>query len=153
MFLTLLQVWTALAQDPTGQPLAQRCTTPSLQTGSSVACINRYAAVLPEPFARAASTNGEENVMDTFAQTNVSDSSFDIVHTADFLVFDQDRGAQILGSAPVLDFIFTTRNDSVHEAPVYIPPPLNAIIYSLPHQGIYEQQIISLNANPPTIAN
>ena len=32
-------------------------------------------------------------------------------------------------------------------------PGLNVIIYSLPHEGIYEQQIINLNDTPPTIAN
>ncbi|KAL9058363.1 MAG: hypothetical protein Q9162_001818 [Coniocarpon cinnabarinum] len=87
-----------------------------------------------------------------FSQTNVSDPSFDLVRNADFVVFNEEIGSQVLGGSPSYEFVFNTRNDSIHEAPVYVPE-LDAIIFSLPHQGIYEQQIIHLNDSSPRIAN
>ena len=69
-----------------------------------------------------------------------------------FVVFDQERGLDILGSHPKLERIFDTRNDSIHEAPVYVPG-LNAIIFSQPHQGVFQQKIINLNGTEPTISN
>ena len=132
--------------------LAQPCRGP-LSDGA-VACVNHYAAVMPEPFSRATTVDGMANPNDTFAATSVpADPSFDLVRKANFVVFNQDAGLEILGASPSLEFVFNTRNDSIHEAPVYVPSPLNAIIFSLTHAGIYEQQIIDLNGTLPTIAN
>ena len=78
------------------------------------------------------------------------DDSFSLIRDANFLVFNEEAGSQILGATPALDFIFDSRNDSIHEAPVYVPA-LNAIIFSLPHQGIYKQRIIDLNKVPLTV--
>jgi len=152
VFSLLLYSCTTQAQVGTVTPLAQRC--PGLPHIAAVVCVNHYAAVLPYPFARGRSLNGDLLRNDTFALTRVpADPSFSLVSKADFIVFDEIRGLDILGSSPKLEFVFNTRNDSIHEAPVYVPPPLNAIIYSLPHQGIFEQQIINLNGSKPTIAN
>ncbi|KAF7195700.1 Gluconolactonase [Pseudocercospora fuligena] len=141
----------AAAQSGFTPPIAQPC--PGLESSQNVACINNYAAVLPYPFERGFAVDGNDPDNDTFIDTSVpSDTSFELVHNATFLVFDQERGLDILGSSPRLERIFNTRNDSIHEAPVYVPG-LNVIIYSLPHQGIYEQQIINLNNTPPTIEN
>ena len=81
-----------------------------------------------------------------------SDPSFDLLQHTSFVVFNQAKGLKIVGANTKLERVFDTRNDSIHEAPVYVPG-LNAIIFSLPHQGIYEQQIINLNNTPPTIKN
>lgn len=79
-------------------------------------------------------------------------SSFDLVRSSQFIVFDSVRGLDILGNAPSYEFMFNTRNDSVHEAPVYVPA-LNSIIYFLSHKGIFEQQIINLKGSQPTLSN
>ena len=150
MFTKLM--FLACAQVKASAPLVQPCISPSLSNISTVACVSNYAAVMPEPFARARSTDGNVNPADTFVQTNVSDPSFATLKAADFIVFDETRGSQILGDDPSLEFIFSTRNDSIHEAPVYVPS-LDSIIYSLPHQGIYEQQIVNLTVEPPTLSN
>lgn len=147
----LLTATNALAQSPPAAlPLAQRC--PGRESATNVACVNKYAAVMPPTFDRARSDMGQDLPDDTFPMTQVQDPSFGLVHDAQFIVFDAQRGGEILGSSPMLEHIFDTRNDSIHEAPVYVPG-LNAIIFSLPHEGIYDQQIINLNSTPPTLAN
>ncbi|KAI9690273.1 MAG: hypothetical protein M1822_009234 [Bathelium mastoideum] len=108
---------------------------------------------MPPDFSRPSSTGGNFNPKDTFIGTDVpSDPSFDLVKSSTFIVFDDSRALDILGSSPSYEFIFNTSNDSVHEAPVYVPA-LNAIIYSIAAQGIYEQQIVGLNGSQPTLAN
>lgn len=135
----------------TSSPIVQSC--PGLESATNVACVNNYAAVLPYPFMRSTASNGSDPANDTFIGTSVpSDPSFALLQNASFVVFEQARGLDILGTSPKLERIFDTRNDSIHEAPVYVPG-LNAIIFSLPHLGIYSQQIINLNNTPPTISN
>jgi len=151
--VTIVSLFVAFVSSQAGfsPPVVQRC--PGLENDTNVACVIRYAAVLPYPFTRTSASNGVEPANDTFVDTSVpSDPSFSLLQNEPFVVFDQSRGLNILGSAPKLEKIFDTISDSIHEAPVYVPG-LNAIIYSLPHQGIYEQQIINLNTTPPTISN
>lgn len=149
--LTLLLATVVVAQNGFSPPTVERC--PGYAEDSGVACVNHYAAVLPYPFERAFASNGMDPENDTFVETSVpSDPSFATLEEATFVVFDQARGLDILGSSPKLERVFDTRNDSIHEAPVYVPD-MDAIIFSLPHMGIYEQQIIYLNTTPPTIAN
>lgn len=141
----------AQAQSTIVGPLASTC--PGYSNDAKVVCINRYASSLQPSFVRQSSTGGAFSANDTFSQTQIpSDPSFNQVKVADFIVFDQERASEILGSSPRLDFMFESRNDSIHEAPVYVPA-LDAIIFSLPHQGIYEQQAIFLDGSTPRLTN
>ena len=140
----------ALAQSGVISPLAR--ARPGYSNNTDVVCINRYASAMPPSFERQSSTGGVFSPNDTFVETRVpSDPSFGLVKNATFVVFDQ-RGSQILGPSPKLESVFTSRNDSIHEGPVYVPS-LDAIIFSLPHQGIYRQQIIHLNDSTPRLEN
>ncbi|KAG9845426.1 calcium-dependent phosphotriesterase, partial [Aureobasidium melanogenum] len=140
----------ALAEPGVISPLAQAC--PGYSNNSDVVCINHYASAMPPTFDRPHSTGGAFFPNDTFVGTQIpSDPSWQLVKNATFVVFDE-RGGQILGSSPKLEHIFATRNDSIHEGPVYVPS-LDAIIFSLPHQGIYQQQIIHLNGSTPRLDN
>ncbi|KEQ78774.1 calcium-dependent phosphotriesterase [Aureobasidium pullulans EXF-150] len=140
----------ALAQSGVISPLARAC--PGYSNNTDVVCINRYASAMPPSFERQSSTGGVFSPNDTFVETQVpSDPSFGLVKNATFVVFDQ-RGSQILGPSPKLESVFASRNDSIHEGPVYVPS-LDAIIFSLPHQGIYQQQIIHLNDSTPRLEN
>ena len=141
----------ALAQDlPPGvdPPLAQTCGPSS----ADVVCVHRYASVMPYHFYRAPS--GESSSEDVpFGETNVpNDTSFGLVGKADFLVFDQKRGLEILGSNPTYDLVFEVP-ERVHEAPVYVPS-LNRIYLSrlAPPPGYLPQLIIDLNSDPPTLS-
>jgi hypothetical protein len=141
----------AQAQSGFTPPVVAQC--PHLANDSAIACVNNYAAVLPYPFERATAGDGVDPENDTFVDTSVpSDSSFTRLSESTFVVFDQERGLDILGSSPKLERIFDTRNDSIHEAPVYVPG-LNAIIFSQPHQGVFQQKIINLNGTEPDISN
>ena len=121
------------AQAGFSPPTVQRC--PGLQDATNIACVNNYAAVLPYPFKRASASGGGDPGNDTFVDTSVpSDPSFALLEDTPFVVFDEARGLKIVGTDTKLERIFDTRNDSIHEAPVYVPGQ-NVIIYSLPHQG------------------
>lgn len=104
----------ASAQIGVVSPLAQQCST----LLANVLCINKYASVMPYHFFRDTS-NG--TTKPTFGSTTVpNDTSFGLVDEANFLVFDQQRGLEILGSNPSYDFVFEV-SEAVHEAPVYVP--------------------------------
>ncbi|KAI5247731.1 calcium-dependent phosphotriesterase [Aureobasidium subglaciale] len=140
----------ALAQPSIISPLARPC--PGRLNNTDVVCINRYASSMPPSFERQSSAGGAFSPNDTFTEAQVSsDPSLNLVRNATFVVFDE-RGSQILGSSPRIEYVFASRNDSIHEGPVYVPL-LDAIIFSLPHQGIYQQQIIRLNGSTPRLEN
>lgn len=86
-------------------PLAQTCGPSTAQ----VVCINKYAAVIPYPFYRQADTNGSYE--DTIQSTQVpSDPSWNLVGEADFLVFDETRGFEVLGSSPTYEYMFAVND-------------------------------------------
>ena len=111
---TFVYVSLGVAQETSAQPIAQICT-PSLPR---VVCINNYAAVMPYPFSRPFSTDFG-HVYD-FTNTEIpNDKSFGLVNNSDFLVFDRERGLELLGPNPSFEIIF---NDTAqHEGPVYVP--------------------------------
>ncbi|KAF2111305.1 putative gluconolactonase precursor [Lophiotrema nucula] len=116
----------------------------------NVACIHKYAAVMPLPFFRANSLDDTYNPLDRFSNITVNDLSFSLVREASFVIFDEPRGVEILGTSPALETIFDIEA-TVHEAPVYVPE-LNAIIASALDQNVISQIIINLNNTRPTIS-
>lgn len=88
-----------------------------------------------------------------FRNTSVpSDSSFDLLTNASFVVFDRNRGLEYLGSNPSYEFVFQV-SEAVHEAPVYVPSQDKLYISQLaPPPGYLPQLVIDLKANPPTIS-
>ncbi|KAI5195836.1 hypothetical protein E4T38_08873 [Aureobasidium subglaciale] len=113
-----LSLGLALAQSSTISPLARPC--PGRVNDTNIVCMNRYASSMPPSFERQSSTGGAFSPNDTFVKTQVpSDPSFNLVKNATLVMFDE-RGDQILGSSPRLDCVFASRNDSIHEGPVYI---------------------------------
>lgn len=104
----------ASAQQGVVKPLAQQCST----SHANVVCIDKYASVMPYHFFRNISNGTSEP---SFGSTSVpNDISFALVDKADFLVFDQQQGLEVLGSNPSYDFVFEV-SEAVHEAPVYVP--------------------------------
>lgn len=103
----------AIAQTGVVAALAQACNV-SLPR---VLCIDKYASVMPYQFFRP-SSNGTYGP--PFGSTSVpNDTSFAQVNNSDFLVFDRQRGLELLGPSPSYDFIFSV-SSAVHEAPVYV---------------------------------
>lgn len=123
----------ASAQTGVFTPLAQECS-PSLP---NVFCIQKYASVIPYHFFRNIS-NGTSSP--TFGSTSVpNDTSFALVDKAEFLVFDRDRGLEILGTNPTYDFVFKV-SEAVHEAPVYVPSQNKLYLSQVYH---HDQQYIA----------
>ncbi|RAL66636.1 hypothetical protein DID88_006324 [Monilinia fructigena] len=94
---------------------------------------------------------------DTFPSTTVpNDTSFGLISQADFVVFDKERGLELLGSNPSYEFMFAV-NDAVHEAPVYVPAT-NKLYFSqlrgdTSPPGYLPQRVINLNVDPPELGS
>ena len=104
---------------------------------------------MPYHFNR--STSSTEKDYD-FKDTNVPNAtSFALTKTADFLVFDRERGLALLGSKPSYEYTFAV-SKAVHEAPVYVASQNKLYLSQLaPPAGYLPQLVIDLNQNPPTI--
>ncbi|RAQ45392.1 lactonohydrolase [Aspergillus flavus] len=152
MYLSLRLVSLALCIAPLASagnnstPLVQACTGYSFPR---VACMYRYASRMPLDFYRKASVDISN--VDTYSSTEVAnDDSFQQVGKATFLVWDQQRGSEILGSDPAYDIVFTISTGG-HEAPVYVPDT-NELWFSELGKGELHQQVISLDGDSPTIS-
>ena len=137
----------AIAQVGTVSPLVQVCNA-SLP---KVLCVNKYASVMPYHFYRQ--TDGPGNNSLPFGRTSVpNDPSFAAVNSADFLVFDQERGLELLGPNPSYEYVFPV-SSAVHEAPVYVPSQNKLYFTQLaPPPGYLPQLVIDLNQDPPTLS-
>ena len=154
-FKHLLPTLSSLLQYAMAQNLPPGVTSPLAKTcgpsSANVVCMDRYAAVMPYHFFRAPS-HGSTDI--SFSQTSVpNDTSFSLVGKADFLVLDQERAFEMLGSNPTYDKVFTV-SDAVHEAPVYVPSKNQLFLSNLaPPAGVLKpQRIIDLNSDPPTLS-
>jgi hypothetical protein len=84
--------------------------------------------------------------------TDGNATSFHPAVNADFLVFDEKRGLEYLGSNPSYQFVFPV-SKAVHEAPVYAPVQNKLFLSQLaPPAGYLPQLVIDLNHNPPTLS-
>ncbi|KAB8621936.1 hypothetical protein FH972_026045 [Carpinus fangiana] len=123
--------------------------THSCSAAANVLCIKRYAASMPYPFYREA-PNGA--IVSNFNDTRVpNDPTFSAVGSADFLVFDQKRGLELLGDNPTYEYIFPV-SQAVHEAPAWDPKGNKIYLSQLaPPAGFLPQLVIDLNETPPTL--
>lgn len=81
-----------------------------------------------------------------------NDTSFGLIADADFIVFDQKRGLEVLGANPTYEYVFEV-SEAVHEAPVYVPA-LNKLFLSqlAPPAGYLPQLVVDLNRDSPTLS-
>ncbi|KAL8770297.1 MAG: hypothetical protein Q9209_003933 [Squamulea sp. 1 TL-2023] len=95
---------------------------------------------------------GEKTISGS-TQHHEDSSEIDLTsNKADFLVFDRERGAEILGSDPSYDFVFEV-SEAVHEAPVYVASQ-NKLLFSqlAPPPGYLPQLVVDLYQDPPTLS-
>ena len=140
----LLYLGLVSAQVGIVSPLVEQCGP------SNVVCVNKYASVMPYHFFRPFSVNSSDV---TFSATSVpNDTSFGLLNSSNFVVYDRARGLEILGSAPEYDLVFNV-SSAVHEAPVYVPS-LNKLFLSqlAPPPGYLPQLVVDLNQDPPTLS-
>lgn len=88
----------------------------------------------------------------TFGDTAVANGTrMRTIKSADFLVFDKERGRELLGSNASYEFMFKVPA-IVHEAPVYVPSQ-NKLYFSQLAPGLLPQLVIDLNQEPPKLSN
>jgi len=112
--------------------------------------MNKYASVMPYHFQRPAAYGLYDP---PYGSTSVpNDTSFALVNSSDFLVFDRQRGLALLGPNPSYTYMFDD-NAAVHEAPVYVASQNKLYLSEIApiEYGLLPQLVIDLNANPPTL--
>ncbi|KAA8652234.1 SMP-30/gluconolactonase/LRE family protein [Aspergillus tanneri] len=89
----------------------------------------------------------------TFGDTLVANgSTLTDVKSADFVVFDKERGLEILGSEPSYEYMFAV-SYAIHEAPVYVESQNKLYLSQLaPPAGYLPQLVVDLNQVPPTLS-
>ncbi|PYH40600.1 SMP-30/gluconolactonase/LRE family protein [Aspergillus saccharolyticus JOP 1030-1] len=145
ILLSLVLLTPGLAQAQTGvtEPISENC-------GPSVVCVNRYGNVLPYHFFRNVSTM---DAVTTFGDTTVANGTkLNDIKSADFVVYNKEKGLEALGSNPSYEYVFAV-NEAVHEAPVYVPAQNKLYLSQLaPPAGYLPQLVIDLNQDPPTLS-
>jgi sugar lactone lactonase YvrE len=122
-------------------PVAQRCGPDT----AYIVCINRYGSLLPQDFAR------DPSPFTSYSNTTVpSDPSWAQVKDADFILFDRQRGLELLGRRPSLERMFDVPF-VIHEAPVYVPAQNKLYVSQYGPPGNVDQIVIDLNKEPPTL--
>lgn len=115
----------------------------------AVVCLRNRGAVIRGDWERPV-TNDVAHA-DTFRSIRMPhESSFRHVQDADFVVWDEHRAQHVLGSAPSVDFVFTTKGLMSHEAPVWSPETNELYFARLEHRFL-PQLVVDLNEDPPVL--
>ncbi|KAF2138176.1 uncharacterized protein K452DRAFT_210923, partial [Aplosporella prunicola CBS 121167] len=114
---------------------------------ANITCIHRYGSVLPPSFSR----NPDPNV--GYSGTLVSDDASwaALVPTADFVVFDKERGLALLGAAPRITHSYIPLLNVIHEAPIYVAGLNKLFATQDGPPGNLSNIVIDLNNDPPTV--
>lgn len=141
----------AVLGSPSLQPRSANTTYPKVAavcgpSTANVTCVTRFGSLLPPSFSRDADpTVG-------YGQTVVPDDpSWALVTNADFVLFDQERGLEILGSAPTIQRSFIKLLNVIHEAPIYVPSLNKLFTTQDGPPGNLTNLEIDLNVDPPTV--
>ena len=79
------------------------------------------------------------------------DPSWGLVGTADFVVFDKERGLPMLGHSPKLTKMFDVLN-VIHEAPIWASSVNKLYVAQDGPPGNISSLVIDLNVDPPTLS-
>jgi hypothetical protein len=137
----------SLSSAPRAASLAEKCGPDT----SKIVCINHYSAVMPGNFYRPPPPDSI-NPLDqaSYAQTEIPDDpSWDLVGDADFIVYDRERGLEILGDSPTSEFALEIA-PFFHDATVY-DPYTKEIYFSQLSGGEISQKVIDLDAEKPEV--
>ncbi|KAL1619267.1 hypothetical protein SLS56_010210 [Neofusicoccum ribis] len=114
---------------------------------ANITCIHRYGSVLPPSFSRDADpTVG-------YSGTLVPDDASwgSLVPTADFVIFDKERGLSLLGPAPKIWHNYIPVLNVIHEAPIFVPELNKLFTTQDGPPGNLSNIVIDLNNHPPTV--
>lgn len=128
-------------------PLTTNCCS-----SSNAVCLTKYLSVLPYHFYRPAANGSTPVTIDEIQWPDNYSATANAISSADFLVFDAQRGLEILGSNPTYDYMFNV-SAAVHEAPVYWPAGNRLFMSQLaPPPGVLPQLEVNLDNDPPTLS-
>jgi hypothetical protein len=125
-------------------PVAASCGP----TTANVTCINRYGSLLPASFSR------DPYAIVGYTGTLVpGDPSWaEYVIPADFVLFDKQRGLEILGQTPRIFQKYIDVINVVHEAPIYVPALNQLFVTQDGPPGNLSNLILDLNYDPPEVS-
>lgn len=124
------------------EPVAVTCGPSTAKT----VCINRYGSLLPPSFER------DIDATSGYSSTKVPDDpSWALVSKANFVIFDKERGLQILGRTPKIQPKYFDVLSVVHEAPIYDPATQQLFITQDGPPGNITNLVIDLKVDPPTL--
>jgi sugar lactone lactonase YvrE len=113
---------------------------------ANVACVARYGSMLAPSFSR----NPDPAVGYTGAEVP-ADKSWSIVQQADFVLFDEKRGLEILGPNPKISRGIIPVLNVIHEAPVFVPGLNKLFVTQDGPPGNMSIMSLDLNHDPPTV--
>ena len=125
-----------------GHSIASTCGP----TTANITCVYRYGTLLPPSFERDADpTIGYTGTMVP------DDPSWKLVQGADFVIFDEKRGLEILGTSPKIQHKYLNVLSVIHEAPIFVPDLNKLFVTQDGPPGNLSNLMIDLNVDPPTI--
>lgn len=125
-------------------PKAQRGYPRPVCHTAGIDCSFRYHFYRNISTSQAATTIGDTVVANGTSLPNIK--------SADFVVYDKERGLKILGTQPTYKYMFAV-SDAVHEAPVYVAAQNKLYLSQLaPPAGYLPQLVVDLNQDPPTLS-
>jgi hypothetical protein len=122
-------------------------------SAANIVCVDHYAAVLPGQFYRARPKKSYSPMEDPgFVETNIPDDpSLKRACNADFIVFDRQRGLEVLGDEPTNEFMFSLA-PKFHDAVVYEPGTKEVYFSQLTPKST-SQLVISLGGFKPVMGD
>ncbi|KAI5924923.1 hypothetical protein F4810DRAFT_661972 [Camillea tinctor] len=114
---------------------------------ANVTCLNRYGSLLPPSYSR----DPDPSIGYTGAEVP-DDSSWSLVQNADFVLFDEKRGLEILGSAPKISRGIIPVLNVIHEAPVFVPGINKLFVTQDGPPGNMSMLQLDLNTDPPAVS-
>lgn len=112
---------------------------------ANVTCINRYGSYLPPSFSR-----DSDPTVAYYGTLVPDDPSWKLVADADFVIFDRERGLELLGKAPKIQHSFFNLLNVIHDAPIFVPSLNKLFITQDGPPGNLTNIVIDLNEDNPT---
>ncbi|KAF6823580.1 evolved d-pantonohydrolase [Colletotrichum musicola] len=133
----------AAAEDSTAStPIARVCGP----TTANITCVSRYGSLLPPNY------DHNPSPINGYTSTSIpSDSSWELVQKAGFVVFDEELAMPILGDNPRIFPRFIPTIPVVHEAPIYHPSTNKLFVTQDGPPGNLTNLVLDLNFDPPTV--
>ncbi|PSR80682.1 hypothetical protein BD289DRAFT_455177 [Coniella lustricola] len=116
-------------------------------TTANITCVNRYGSYLPPSFSR------DPDPAVAYTGTIVPDDpTWALVQEADFVLYDEVRGLEVLGSAPTISRGIIEVLNVIHEAPVFVPELNKLFVAQDGPPGFQQLLSLDLNFDPPTVS-